>query len=383
MGLLVDYGSDSDSEQEAAPVAVVKPSQASSSQPKKPAPKKKIGIALPALSKRNDDEDAPEDSIDDRPAKKPRLGSGKSSLLGMLPAPKSNKPIAVPQQRILGGGSGPGLVFSSSRPTDDIPSQEASEAPSNPYAATMSEEVDEDAPKPSTSSKPFNLLPPSLQKKRANVSLEETSANTPRPIQPPTKPAVPTVDFFGLSGATSSAHKFPQLSLSKPSTPSLSSAPALPDFEVPEPTPYDPYPGYYQLPSGQWAQHDAEYYAKFTKKWKHDYDAHVRALEKGTVKGFEGYDASNAQQIDPVEEMERAKKEVKEREEYKALTAGAGAGPSEPKMKISAAKMSGVARSRHQLSTLLKEAYENREALEERIAQGKRNRKEAGNKYGF
>jgi proline-rich protein PRCC len=44
--------------------------------------------------------------------------------------------------------------------------------------------------------------------------------------------------------------------------------------------------------------------------------------------------------------------------------------------------MSGVARSRHQLSTLLKEAYENREALEERIAQGKRNRKEAGNKYG-
>jgi hypothetical protein len=32
---------------------------------------------------------------------------------------------------------------------------------------------------------------------------------------------------------------------------------------------------------------------------------------------------------------------------------------------------------------LLKEAYENREALEERIAQGKRNRKEAGNKYGM
>lgn len=47
-----------------------------------------------------------------------------------------------------------------------------------------------------------------------------------------------------------------------------------------------------------------------------------------------------------------------------------------------ASKTSGVARSRHQLSTLLKEAYENREALEEKIAQGKRNRKEAGNKYG-
>ena len=44
--------------------------------------------------------------------------------------------------------------------------------------------------------------------------------------------------------------------------------------------------------------------------------------------------------------------------------------------------MNRVANSRHQLSTLLKQAYENREALEERIAQGKRNRKEAGNKYG-
>jgi hypothetical protein len=31
---------------------------------------------------------------------------------------------------------------------------------------------------------------------------------------------------------------------------------------------------------------------------------------------------------------------------------------------------------------MLTEAYTNREALEEKIAQGKRNRKEAGNKYG-
>lgn len=51
-------------------------------------------------------------------------------------------------------------------------------------------------------------------------------------------------------------------------------------------------------------------------------------------------------------------------------------------MDLQASKLSGIARSRHQLSTLLKEAYENREALEERIAEGRRNRKEAGNKYG-
>ena len=44
--------------------------------------------------------------------------------------------------------------------------------------------------------------------------------------------------------------------------------------------------------------------------------------------------------------------------------------------------MSGIAKTRHQLATLLRDAYQNREALEERIAEGRRNRKEAGNKYG-
>jgi len=52
-------------------------------------------------------------------------------------------------------------------------------------------------------------------------------------------------------------------------------------------------------------------------------------------------------------------------------------------MKMTASKMSGIAKTRHQLATLLRDAYQNRDALEERIAEGKRNRKEAGNKYGF
>ena len=68
-----------------------------------------------------------------------------------------------------------------------------------------------------------------------------------------------------------------------------------------------------------------------------------------------------------------------------ALTKGAllESEPQLPRMKITASKMSGLARSRHQLGTLLMEAYTNREAIEEKIAQGKRNRKEAGNKYGM
>lgn len=189
-------------------------------------------------------------------------------------------------------------------------------------------------------------------------------------------------------------------STSTSSLPSVTSAPPIPTFEPPEPAQTDPYPGYYQLPSGAWAAHDSAVYAKYLKKWESEYNAHVRALEKGNAKGFEGLDTAKVEEVDAMKEMERAKVELKEREERKAVTKGADGGPVAPKMTLNvslttwpfcwlfmfheqASKLSGIARSRHQLSTLLKEAYENREALEERIAQGRRNRKEAGNKYGM
>jgi len=101
------------------------------------------------------------------------------------------------------------------------------------------------------------------------------------------------------------------------------------------------------------------------------------------VKGFEGFESGTAQEVDAIKVMEKAKKEVQEREERKAITQGAAGAPAAPNMNIQGAKLGGRARSRHQLSTLLTEAYTNREALEERIAEGRRNRKEAGNKYGF
>ena len=123
-----------------------------------------------------------------------------------------------------------------------------------------------------------------------------------------------------------------------PSSTILSSAPEIPTFDPPEPTPTDPYPGYYQLPSGVWAAYDPTYYASFLKRWQDEYDAHVRALEKGTAKGFEGYDSGSTQDIDTQKEMEKAKIELKEREERKALTKGAGAEPSVPKMKMTVSK---------------------------------------------
>jgi len=108
----------------------------------------------------------------------------------------------------------------------------------------------------------------------------------------------------------------------------------------------------------------------------------VRDLEKGKIKGFEELDEERAMGVNAMEEMEKARVSIQELEKRKALTKGED-DPQAPKMNIKGAALSGRARSRHQLSTLLTEAYQNREALEEKIAQGRKNRKEAGNKYGF
>jgi hypothetical protein len=114
---------------------------------------------------------------------------------------------------------------------------------------------------------------------------------------------------------------------------SISSAPKIDEYIPPEPTPDDPYPGYYQRPSGTWEAYDPTYYQQFYNKWKADYDREVRALEK-KEKGFEDVDTGDTQEVNALREMEKAKKEVQEREEKKALTQGAGGEAAAPKMNI-------------------------------------------------
>ncbi|KAF7304910.1 hypothetical protein MKEN_01205300 [Mycena kentingensis (nom. inval.)] len=359
------YGSDSDNESdhEVAPArAGVSKTVPAAPLTKKRAPKK-ITIGLPALVA-----DERDDLDDDRPpAKKARLetGAGRSSLLSMLPAPKEKNPALPPPQRTLGGGAAPALTFTASG------SETQKEADSA-----------------------IAFRPASLAKGRTNVSVEESSTNKPALT---TRMAVPAVDFFSLGPFTNTVYSLyadthpgnPSTSSSastvSTSTPHItaSSAPSIPTFDPPEPTPNDPYPGYYTLPSGTWAAYEPAYYAKFTKKWQAEYDAHVRALEKGTAKGFEEVDRAEVTEVDAAKEMERAKREVQELEARKAITAGIRAGPAEPSIKLTQSKSSRIANTRHQLATMLHQAYSNREALEEKIAEGKRNRKEAGNKYGF
>ncbi|KAJ7097888.1 mitotic checkpoint regulator, MAD2B-interacting-domain-containing protein [Mycena belliarum] len=367
---LGDYGSDSDNDDGVdsllAPTSnTVPPTASKIPPPKQKRGLKKVAIGLPTLNPREEDAD---DLEAERPAaKRPRLeaGAGMSSLVSMLPAPKQKNPVLPPPERLLGGGGGPGLVFG---------------APSLAARSTSTTEGERDRAASSTS---VSFHPPSLAKGRSNISLEEgTSKAAPRTVTKASPTSAPVVDFFSL-GSTISASSHTLSSSSAPTLPTLSSAPVIPKFDAPEPTPTDPYPGYYTLPSGAWAAYDPAYYASFAKKWQAEYNAHVRALEKGQVKGFEGLDSAPVEEVDAMKEMEKAKLEMRERESRKAVTRGADGAPAAPNIKLTASKQSGIARSRHQLATMLHEAYSNREALEERIAEGRRNRKEAGNKYGF
>ena len=110
------------------------------------------------------------------------------------------------------------------------------------------------------------LLPSSMARAKAKAKAE--------------KKAEEPVDLFGLGAlnhveslfrsahalmsGTSSTPDLPQASSGPSAVPtSIVSAPSVPDFVPPQPTVDDPYPGYYQLPSGQWAEHDREYYNSF------------------------------------------------------------------------------------------------------------------------
>ncbi|KAL1761770.1 mitotic checkpoint regulator, MAD2B-interacting-domain-containing protein [Schizophyllum commune] len=341
---------------------------------------KKVKIGLPSLKPTADDED----DLDSEkpPAKKPRLApgaaGGRSALLSMLPAPKEKNPKPPAPDRVLGGGQGKGLVFHTRPSAPAVNADDADE----PATSAASKPIPEskpisDSPAPPASTPMF--MPTNLGgKRKANISLEEHGVSRSA-AKPPPISAAPPVDFFSL-GATSrslpttgsSSTASSSSSPAAPLVPSRSAAPEIPTFQPPEPTPTDPYPGYYQLPSGKWEAHDPAYYQKFYKKWQAEYDAHVRALEKGQVRGFEDMDESQMGEVDAAAEMERAKVEW-----------ASGVGQMvEADVDLQASKLSGVARSRHQLATMLHEAYNNREALEEKIAEGRRNRKEAGNKYG-
>ncbi|KAJ1310404.1 hypothetical protein OPQ81_007142 [Rhizoctonia solani] len=273
-------------------------------------------------------------------------GLGHLPFFSALPAPKNAAPILPEPKRVLGGGGGPALNFST-----------ASTTSSGTQPTTQENK--------STSNGLF--LPPAMAKAKAQAK-----------VPPPAIESTPSVDFFSL-GSTNAAPPVPVSNMPQSSSSSitLTSAPEVKDFEPPIPTLFDPYPGYYQLPSGEWALYDPTYYKKVIEQLTSGPD--LQTQNKSEARELAGSSREDMATFDPGAELRQG--QIAELEKRKAISKTPSDAPAVPRMKVQ--KSTGLARSRHQLSTLLQEAYANREALEEKIAQGKRNRKEAGSKYGF
>ncbi|WWC67266.1 uncharacterized protein I206_101174 [Kwoniella pini CBS 10737] len=389
--LLANYASDSDSDAgsdiEASsskisapapplapkPVASTGTVKAPINKAKKPV---KITLGLPKSSDHNgelvkDVQNGIDGDIDEeREVKKSKItgGKGSSSLLGMLPPPKRKLPQASTSKasslKVNRSMANPSSSSSSSslnpktNPKIKIPkpllsSTKAAEA-AGAFDDNDDDEDDDDKEK---------SLPPSLARKAQKKKEEES------------------FDLFGLSSSTAEI-TLPSTSVSSSSTikpPTISSAPLAPDYIPPEPTSNDPYPGYYKLPSGEWKAYDPEYYNSFFtsnnnqeeeeedgrvgKHWKEFNDGQFKGnlLDVNATSGI-----AEARAQEQINNMAKRQKVNENEFEYKPI-----------------GQVKGLASQRHQLTSLLNTAYTQREELEDRIAQNKKNMRMAGTKYGF
>lgn len=162
----------------------------------------------------------------------------------------------------------------------------------------------------------------------------------------------------------------------------ISSAPPVSEFVPPVPTPSDPYPGYYQLPSGAWAAHDPAYYARITSSPSYSASNALEAEEdhkagrvgrdwaalddgRADVLDINASDGLAAARAEQERQARLSKPKAHDEFEYKPI-----------------GQTKGLAQERHQLSSLLNSAYSQREELEARIAENKKNMRNAKTKYG-
>lgn len=158
----------------------------------------------------------------------------------------------------------------------------------------------------------------------------------------------------------------------------MTSAPPVADFVPPEPKATDPYPGYYQLPSGQWAAYDPAYYAQFFPPTDSASDAlrtehRAKADRLGNWKELDDGRAAIA-------EFDVGATIAKTREEQAKQPQKVGQTYTEQYKAVGQHK--GLANERHQLTSLLHSAFSQREELEERIRQNKKAKQNAQRQYG-
>ncbi|GJN91028.1 hypothetical protein Rhopal_004043-T1 [Rhodotorula paludigena] len=390
---LVDYGSDSDSDSAPGPTpataAPAPPSRAGGLQlppPKSGAlnlpPPKSVSTAAPAAPPRKAKDKGPVRILLDLPAPSASSEAGTDA----------DEPAKKRPKLALGSSGSSGAPLTGLAAMLPKPKHEAKAPPPPPAAAARSaapagpsgldglfDGVDAGAAAAPASKPAPMFLPPSVAAKGKGKA-----------AAPPPPPAEPAVDFFGI-GSVTSASSSASSSASKPSrtfsaAPSVSSAPSTsadaPPAVTKKPTAADPYPGFTQLPSGEWVAKDQETYEMWMA-WQQQQQQQQQ--EAGDVpRGFD--DAAIRDQgglVDVDEEKQRAREAWANRpsqvpgkegdEKYKTAAEVRGI----PK------QLGGQAKRKHQLSSLLAAAHDNRAELEERIAQARQNRKGAGNKYGF
>lgn len=174
--------------------------------------------------------------------------------------------------------------------------------------------------------KPVGMFaPPSMRGKGKGKAISTSTAAPPPPA------VEPAVDFFGIgesslsffsffetqklrrriflagsvttssSSATSSSSSRPAFS----SAPSISSAPSLPSASSSQPSASDPYPGFTQLPSGEWVAKDQKTY-ELALQWQ----AQQQAVEPGgeeLPKGFDEKEIAEKGGYKDVDEATRAR----------------------------------------------------------------------------
>ncbi|KAM0789226.1 hypothetical protein ACM66B_000069 [Microbotryomycetes sp. NB124-2] len=355
----------------------------------KPAAKKAKGplrmvLDLPA-STSNNTANATLDDSNEQPAKKKlKLGSGATGgLAALLPQPKNNAATATrgTAGQALGAGSASasssGVSLAMGLPP---PSSSSSKSTAN---------------EPSTAFVPHTIS--NKGKAKAETASTVSNASEVDVVQEDAEDAgvAPAIDFFGISSVSSNAtptaakpkqRQNPRTAMPSSSSTVISAAPSVAEFKPPEPkkpTLDDPYPGFTQLPSGEWVAKDQETY----DKWMQALASQQQQQQAQAPKGFEDSEVSKmGGMVDMTDEMKRAREAWAKKPDVIGRPGQAESEAEKEKalanLKVPAVGL-GRARAKGQLSALLADAYSNRAELEERIAQAKANRKSAGNKYGF
>ena len=113
------------------------------------------------------------------------------------------------------------------------------------------------------------------------------------------------------------------------SSTTITAAPNVEEFIPPDPTPDDPYPGYFQMPNGKWAAYDQEYYSSIARTWA---QRTTQEVDRSLQRDVNAADGNHLQEVSAMDEASRMRADIESR---KDLTADViRSGPKLPNMQM-------------------------------------------------